>query len=123
MAAILLRRTLFTTRALLKDLRVVVPGMGDSITEGSLIKLVAPVGSFVKQDDIVCVIETDKVRGPLWLPPVWHPLHTPPPFRRPHTCPLPPHPHPTPLPMMHLGERGRALAARWRAQGLPRGPE
>ena len=56
-------RSLFTaSRASLKDFVSKVPGMGDSITEGSLIKLVKPIGSAVLQDEIVAVIETDKVR-------------------------------------------------------------
>jgi len=58
-----LRRTFFSSRQLLKDLMVNVPGMGDSISSGTLVKLVAPIGSFVKQDDVCCVIETDKARG------------------------------------------------------------
>ena len=57
-------RTFFTaSRFLHKDFVSKVPGMGDSITEGSLIKLVAKLGALVKQDEIVAVIETDKVRG------------------------------------------------------------
>ena len=69
MAAVLRRaaagcsRTLFSaSRALRKDLLVSVPGMGDSITEGTLIKQVAPLGAFVALDAVVTVIETDKVR-------------------------------------------------------------
>ena len=41
---------------------VQVPKMGDSITEGTLIKLAVQPGERVKIDDVVCVIETDKVR-------------------------------------------------------------
>ncbi len=60
----LLCRTFFTASRLLhKDFVSKVPGMGDSITEGSLIKLVAKLGALVKQDEIVAVIETDKVRA------------------------------------------------------------
>jgi len=51
-----------SSRLCLKDLVHKVPGMGDSITEGSLIKLVKGVGSTVSLDEIVAVIETDKVR-------------------------------------------------------------
>ena len=38
-----------------------VPKMGDSITEGTLIKTVKQPGEQVALDEIVCVIETDKV--------------------------------------------------------------
>lgn len=54
-------RTFRTSAYLLADLVHKVPGMGDSITEGSLIKLVKAVGSPVALDEVVAVIETDKV--------------------------------------------------------------
>ena len=38
-----------------------VPNMGDSITEGTIIEWTKEVGDFVAMDDVVCVIETDKV--------------------------------------------------------------
>ena len=56
-------RYLHATPRLLKDALVPVPGMGDSITEGTLIKFAVAPGQAVKLDDIVCVIETDKVRA------------------------------------------------------------
>jgi pyruvate/2-oxoglutarate dehydrogenase complex dihydrolipoamide acyltransferase (E2) component len=34
--------------------------MGDSITEGTLVEF-KPVGTFVNMDDVVAVLETDKV--------------------------------------------------------------
>jgi len=40
-----------------------VPKMGDSITEGTLIKTVKQLGERVALDEVVCVIETDKVRS------------------------------------------------------------
>ena len=84
----LLFRCLFTSRVAYKDFISKVPGMGDSITEGSLIKLVAAPGTLVKQDQIVAVIETDKVRRPASSPlPTASPTYTSlpplPPF-----CPL-----------------------------------
>jgi 2-oxoglutarate dehydrogenase E2 component (dihydrolipoamide succinyltransferase) len=46
-----------------------VPGMGDSITEGALVKWLKKKGDYVALDEIVLVIETDKVavdvRAPL----------------------------------------------------------
>ena len=55
-------RTFRTSGCLkLADMVHKVPGMGDSITEGSLIKLVKAVGSSVALDEVVAVIETDKV--------------------------------------------------------------
>ena len=38
-----------------------VPSMGDSITEGTVVEWTVGVGDAVKVDDIVVVIETDKV--------------------------------------------------------------
>ncbi len=46
-----------------------VPGMGDSITEGALVKWLKKKGDYVALDEIILVIETDKVavdvRAPL----------------------------------------------------------
>ena len=41
--------------------------MGDSITEGTLIKTVKQLGERVALDEVVCVIETDKVRSKILL--------------------------------------------------------
>jgi len=38
-----------------------VPSMGDSITEGTIVEWAASVGQAVKEDDIVVLVETDKV--------------------------------------------------------------
>ena len=38
-----------------------VPNMGDSITEGTIIEWAKEAGDYVAMDDVVCVIETDKV--------------------------------------------------------------
>lgn len=38
-----------------------VPSMGDSITEGSIVEWVKQVGDYVAVDDVVVVVETDKV--------------------------------------------------------------
>lgn len=40
---------------------IVVPSMGDSITEGTLISIEKQVGDSVEQDEVIAVIETDKV--------------------------------------------------------------
>ena len=40
---------------------VPVPEMGDSITEGSILEWTVGVGDYVQMDDVVVVIETDKV--------------------------------------------------------------
>lgn len=61
LSRIAVHRTFRTSAYLLADLVHKVPGMGDSITEGSLIKLVKAVGSPVALDEVVAVIETDKV--------------------------------------------------------------
>ena len=38
-----------------------VPNMGDSITEGSIVEWVKNEGDYVAVDDVIVVIETDKV--------------------------------------------------------------
>lgn len=38
-----------------------VPTMGDSITEGTIVEWTAEVGQMVKEDDVVALVETDKV--------------------------------------------------------------
>lgn len=35
--------------------------MGDSITEGTIVEWVVPVGAAVKEGDVICLVETDKV--------------------------------------------------------------
>ncbi|GMI15095.1 hypothetical protein TrVE_jg13972 [Triparma verrucosa] len=40
---------------------VAVPTMGDSITEGTIVDIPAPPGTYVNEDDVVVVLETDKV--------------------------------------------------------------
>ena len=84
------RRFFRASRALLKDALIPVPRMGDSITEGTLIKFAVSPGQALKLDDIVCVIETDKVR-PLECTPRrvrWLAFHVTP---RPLPCPPPSH--------------------------------
>ena len=39
-----------------------VPGMGDSISEGTIFELQKKVGDFVKMDEIIALVETDKVQ-------------------------------------------------------------
>jgi len=41
---------------------VEVPSMGDSITEGSVFELTKKEGDFAELDEIIAVIETDKVK-------------------------------------------------------------
>ncbi|KAL3786043.1 hypothetical protein ACHAWO_013512 [Cyclotella atomus] len=54
-------RSFFTTPTNPEKLTIKVPTMGDSITEGTIVEWVAPVGSSVSEGDVVCLIETDKV--------------------------------------------------------------
>eukprot|EP00968_Pinguiococcus_pyrenoidosus_P020112 scaffold2286_cov240-Pinguiococcus_pyrenoidosus.AAC.15 len=44
-----------------EETTIAVPGMGDSITEGTIISWEKSAGDFCEADDVVCVIETDKV--------------------------------------------------------------
>ena len=39
-----------------------VPSMGDSISEGTVVNIVKTVGEHVNMDEVVIVLETDKVR-------------------------------------------------------------
>ena len=38
-----------------------VPNMGDSITEGTVFELHKAKGDFVEMDEVIAIIETDKV--------------------------------------------------------------
>jgi 2-oxoglutarate dehydrogenase E2 component (dihydrolipoamide succinyltransferase) len=38
-----------------------VPTMGDSITEGTIVEWVKKTGEFIAKDDVLVVVETDKV--------------------------------------------------------------
>ena len=55
---------LFQTRSFASEGDVIeqpVPSMGDSITEGTLVEWAKDIGEYCAADDIVAVIETDKV--------------------------------------------------------------
>eukprot|EP00540_Astrosyne_radiata_P017914 CAMPEP_0116868966 /NCGR_PEP_ID=MMETSP0418-20121206/27498_1 /TAXON_ID=1158023 /ORGANISM="Astrosyne radiata, Strain 13vi08-1A" /LENGTH=345 /DNA_ID=CAMNT_0004505011 /DNA_START=600 /DNA_END=1637 /DNA_ORIENTATION=+ len=55
-------RSLFTpTIPLLEKVTIKVPTMGDSITEGTIVEWTVSVGQAVKEDDVVALVETDKV--------------------------------------------------------------
>jgi len=41
---------------------VPVPGLGDSITDGTIVEINKSVGDAVSADEVILVIETDKVR-------------------------------------------------------------
>jgi len=47
--------------ALMPVIDVPVPTMGDSITEGTIVEITNGVGSHLGVDEVVCVVETDKV--------------------------------------------------------------
>ena len=49
------------SQMLADKMKIQVPGMGDSITEGTIIEWTAQVGQAVKVDDVIALIETDKV--------------------------------------------------------------
>jgi len=57
------RRAIFspTSPLLMATKTIKVPTMGDSITEGTIVEWVVGVGQAVKADDVVALIETDKV--------------------------------------------------------------
>eukprot|EP00536_Pseudo-nitzschia_multiseries_P002291 jgi/Psemu1/317857/estExt_fgenesh1_pm.C_300027 len=49
------------TNAVLEKHITKVPTMGDSITEGTIVEWVAQIGQKVEEEDVVALIETDKV--------------------------------------------------------------
>mmetsp|Transcript_1877 Transcript_1877/g.3295 ORF Transcript_1877/g.3295 Transcript_1877/m.3295 type:complete len:233 (-) Transcript_1877:49-747(-) len=49
------------TSPLMEKVTIKVPTMGDSITEGTIVEWTAAVGQAVKTDDVVALLETDKV--------------------------------------------------------------
>lgn len=44
-----------------EPVRIVVPSMGDSISEGTVVEWMVSVGDKVQEDDVLVVVETDKV--------------------------------------------------------------
>lgn len=55
-------RQLHATPAHWKDLVIPVPQMAESITEGTIAQVMKGVGQAVALDEVICVLETDKVR-------------------------------------------------------------
>jgi len=52
----------FTSSVPLKEkITIKVPNMGDSITEGTIVEWAADIGQAVKEDDVIVLVETDKV--------------------------------------------------------------
>jgi hypothetical protein len=58
----LLRRGLHGGLTLRAAVPVVVPQLAESITEGTIVQVLKSAGQAVAADEVVCVIETDKVR-------------------------------------------------------------
>lgn len=54
-------RTIHSTRYSLDSVEIVVPPMGDSVSEGSIAAILKRAGDIVKEDDVIAQIETDKV--------------------------------------------------------------
>lgn len=61
LAAASCRRFVAATNVVLEKHITKVPTMGDSITEGTIVEWVAQIGQKVEEEDIVALIETDKV--------------------------------------------------------------
>lgn len=57
----LIGRFISSTTPLLEKKTIKVPTMGDSITEGTIVEWTAAVGQAVQPDDVVALVETDKV--------------------------------------------------------------
>jgi len=56
------QRTFVTASGLLMPIKTIdVPTMGDSITEGTIVDIPVAPGDYVNEDDVVLVLETDKV--------------------------------------------------------------
>jgi pyruvate/2-oxoglutarate dehydrogenase complex dihydrolipoamide acyltransferase (E2) component len=54
-------RSISTTLPPYAQITVDVPSMGDSITEGTIVEWCIPPGSRVREGDVLCLVETDKV--------------------------------------------------------------
>ncbi|GMH80556.1 hypothetical protein TL16_g08594 [Triparma laevis f. inornata] len=54
-------RLLRTSAPLLEEVKINVPNLGDSITEGTIVEWTVDVGQQVNEGDVVALIETDKV--------------------------------------------------------------
>ncbi|CAB9502588.1 component of 2-oxoglutarate dehydrogenase complex, mitochondrial [Seminavis robusta] len=55
-------RSMVSRTAVLWDQKTIqLPGLGDSITEGTIVEWTAAVGQAVKEGDVVAMVETDKV--------------------------------------------------------------
>ena len=48
---------------MLDEVKVAVPNLGDSITEGTIVEWTVEIGQQVNEGDVVALIETDKVRA------------------------------------------------------------
>lgn len=57
----LMYRSISTTHTSFAQITVNVPSMGDSITEGTIVEWCIPPGSRVREGDVLCLVETDKV--------------------------------------------------------------
>lgn len=55
------RRAFHSSGLRLSITTVQVPSMGDSISEGTLVEILKTPGQAVQADDVVCILETDKV--------------------------------------------------------------
>ena len=49
----------------LEALQIDVPSLGDSISEATIIEWTVNVGESVAEDDVLVILETDKVRSAL----------------------------------------------------------
>ena len=61
LVALPLRRAFHASTSRLALQTVNVPSMGDSISEGTLVEIVKKAGDAVHADEVVLVLETDKV--------------------------------------------------------------
>jgi hypothetical protein len=57
----ILQRAVSTTTHALAQITVNVPSMGNSFTEGTIVEWCIPLGSRVKDGDVLALVETDKV--------------------------------------------------------------
>ena len=55
------QRGIHTSKLLLASKVINVPSMGDSISEGTLVEIRKSIGDSVQVDDIVAILDTDKV--------------------------------------------------------------
>jgi len=60
-SSVITKRRFTPSSIKLERMKISVPTMGDSITEGTIVEWTAVIGSYVNEGEVIAMIETDKV--------------------------------------------------------------